>query len=104
MNIWEKWKLKWNVSTNRRMLWIMVIFAITGSSIVWVRKPIQNWLYQEEKFWSLEWHQILIMTVLVYFIYQVHLFVIGSVLGEHKFVKWFLKKMNARILPPFGKK
>jgi type IV secretory pathway component VirB8 len=37
-------------------------------------------------------------------IYQILLFSIGSVLGEHQFVKWFVLKMNKRIFPFLQKK
>ena len=99
MKYWEKLKNKWNIETDRRMAWIFVIFAITGSTIVYVRKPIQVWLFNEEHFWSLPWYQMIATTVLVYFVYQVHLFVIGSVLGEFTFFKNFLLKMNKRFIP-----
>ena len=33
----------------------------------------------------------------IYFTYQIFLFVIGSILGKYKFVKWFVVKMNKRI-------
>ena len=36
--------------------------------------------------------------VAIYFVYQVMLFVVGTLMGEHKFVKWFLIKMNSRLI------
>lgn len=99
MKYWEKLKEKWGVKTDKRMLWIFIIFAITGSSIVYVRLPIQKWLFSEEHFWSLEWYNMIIITIVVYLVYQIHLLVIGSVLGEHRFFKDFLIKMNKRLIP-----
>jgi hypothetical protein len=34
-------------------------------------------------------------------VYQILLFVVGTLMGEGKFVRWFLTKMNSRFI---GKK
>ncbi|MEY2924153.1 MAG: hypothetical protein RLZZ337_701 [Bacteroidota bacterium] len=99
MKYWEILKNKWGIESDRRMIWIFIIFAITGSSIVFVRKPIQIWLFNEEHFWSLDWYKMIVITLLVYVVYQIHLIVIGTVLGEHSFFKQFLLKMNKRLIP-----
>jgi hypothetical protein len=99
MKLWEKLKQKWDIASDKRMVWIFIIFAITGSTIVYVRKPIQVWLFNEEYFWSLPWYNMVLITAVVYFVYQLHLIIIGSLLGEHTFFKKFLLKMNKRFLP-----
>jgi magnesium-transporting ATPase (P-type) len=101
LRVWNKLKDKWNIDSDWRLAWIFLIFSVTGSSIVFVRKPVQIFLYEEPSFWELIWYQKLVITILIYFVYQLHLLVIGSVLGEHKFVKWFILKMNKRM---FGRK
>ncbi|MFT5951520.1 MAG: hypothetical protein ACI9AU_000231 [Bacteroidia bacterium] len=98
-SMWEKWKTKWGVESNTRMTWIFVIFAITGTSITFVRKPITIALFDKPTYGELSWWQLTLTIVMVYFIYQIFLFVIGSLLGEHKFVKWFVLKMNKRMFP-----
>ena len=97
--VWNKLKEKWNIESDKRLAWIFVIFAITGSSITFVRKPITDFLFQKTTYGALSWYEFIITIILVYLIYQVFLFVIGSVLGEHKFVKWFVLKMNKRMFP-----
>lgn len=93
--IWQIWKEKWGVKTDLRMSWIFVIFAITGSSTVVVRKFlfIMLGINIENAIFS-----FLVKFVAIYFVYQVMLFTIGSIMGEHKFVKWFLIKMNLRLI------
>ena len=98
-SIWEKWKEKWNIESDRRMAWIFLIFAITGSSIGFVRKPVTQFLFDKSTYGELVWYELIATIVIVYFIYQVLLFVYGSILGEHKFVKWFVLKMNKRMFP-----
>lgn len=93
--IWEKWKKKWGVQNNRRMTWIFIIFAITGSSTVVVRKFLFSTLGIE---FENEVVAFIVKFVAIYIVYQIMLFTIGSILGEHKFVKWFLIKMNSRLI------
>ena len=96
MKIWETWKTKWNVETDRRMLWIFFIFAVTGSTTVVVRK----YLF---KIFNIDISNPVLAFVVkllaIYLVYQLLLFTIGSILGEHKFVRWFLWKMNKRLIP-----
>ena len=101
--VWNKLKEKWNIESDKRLAWIFVIFAITGSSITQVREPITKFLFHKSTYGALTWYELIITIVIVYFIYQVFLFVIGSVLGEHKFVKWFVLKMNKRLFPFISK-
>ena len=96
--IWTKWKIKWGIESDRRMIWIFVIFAITGSATVFVRKGLFRALGIEIESPVLAFF---IKLVAIYFIYQLLLFTLGTLLGEHKFFWWFIKKMNRRMI---GKK
>ncbi len=98
--IWDSWKLKWGVKTDKRMLWIFVIFAITGSSTVFVRKGLFNWMGIDIQNALLGF---VVKILAIYIVYQFLLFAIGSIMGEHKFVKWFILKMNSRLIPGLKK-
>ncbi len=98
MNLTNKLKEKWGIQSNLTLIWIFIIFAITGSSIVFVRKPITLFLFNKANYSELHWYELIVTIVLVYFVYQIFLFVIGTLLGQHKFVKWFVMKMNKRLL------
>lgn len=93
--IWNLWKEKWGVQTDRRMTWIFIIFAITGSSTVVVRKFLFSSLGIDIQNATIAF---IVKFVAIYFVYQCMLFVVGTIMGEHKFVKWFLLKMNARLI------
>ena len=97
--IWEKLKVKWNIESDGRMVWIFLMFAITGTSVTFVRQPFTEAIFQKSTYSELHWYELLITLVIVYFVYQLLLFTIGSVMGEYKFVRWFLIKMNKRMLP-----
>lgn len=97
--IWEKLKVKWNIDSDGRMAWIFVIFAITGTSVTFVRRPFTEFFFEKSTYLELHWYELILTIVVVYFIYQALLFTIGSILGEYKFVRWFLIKMNKRMFP-----
>jgi len=98
MKIWNTWKKKWNVETDKRMIWIFVIFAITGSSTVFVRKYLYELLGIEIENPILS---VVVRILAIYIVYQILLFLVGTIMGEGKFVRWFLVKMNGRFI---GKK
>ena len=102
--LWEKLKVKWNIQSDKRMAWIFIIFALTGSSIGFIRRPLTMALFQKTTYGELIWYELFLTVVIVYFIYQILLFSIGSLLGEHQFVKWFVLKMNKRIFTFLQKK
>ncbi len=93
--IWELWKEKWGVKTDKRMTWIFIIFAITGSSTVVVRKFLFNTLGIEIENAAIAFA---VKFVAIYIVYQFMLLAVGSLMGEHKFVKWFLIKMNSSLI------
>jgi polyferredoxin len=98
-NIWDKLKVKWNIESDRRMAWIFIMFSITGSSVTLVRQPFTEAVFQKSTYGELYWYELLVTIILVYIVYQFFLFTIGTVMGEYKFVRWFIIKMNKRMLP-----
>ena len=77
---------------------IFLIFAITGSTTVLVRKGLFRFLGIDI---SNAVVAFIIKLFAIYFIYQLLLFMIGTIFGERKFFGWFIKKMNMRLI---GKK
>jgi len=96
--LWERLKLKWQVESDARMAKIFVVFAITGSATVFVRKSLFNLMGIdiESRFLG-----FFVKLFAIYFIYQLLLFLIGVLFGERQFFGWFIKKMNYRMV---GKK
>lgn len=102
--IWSIWKTKWGIETDKEMLYIFFIFAIAGSSTLFVRKFLFNILGLDNI--SPQWLFIAIKFIGIYIVYQFVLLAIGTILGRHSFFKWFLLKMNKRLIPfsKFSKK
>lgn len=93
--IWTTWKKKWGVKTDKRMAWIFIVFAITGSSTVVVRKFLFNLLGIQIENAAVAF---VVKFVAIYVVYQIMLFTVGTLMGEHRFVKWFLIKMNSSLI------
>lgn len=96
--LWDKLKVKWEVESDMRMAKIFLVFAITGSATMLVRRGLFTFLGIEFDSAVLE---IIIRLLAIYVIYQIMLFTIGTIFGERKFFGFFIKKMNLRMI---GKK
>ena len=91
-------KEKWNIESDAQMTKIFIVFAITGSATVIVRKKLFSLLGIDISNAVLSF---VVKLIAIYFIYQLMLFIIGVLFGEAKFFGWFIKKMNLRMI---GKK
>jgi hypothetical protein len=99
---WNWLKEKWNIDSDRRMAVIFVVFAITGSLAAFSRK----WIFAQL---GIEPFEPMILDfafriLFIYVMYQVVLFILGHVFGEGAFFRWFLAKMNKRLIPGQKKK
>ncbi len=102
--MWEKLKRRWEVESNGDVVIILLVFACTGFSIMYLKR----WLYDlvglddSTSAW-LRWG-VAIFVILP--LYQVILLVWGWVWGKFDFFWRFEKKMIARLsgLFKFGKR
>ena len=97
----EKLKQRWGIDSNLQIVIICIVFAITGSSSVWVAKPFLEWIgLARESFpdssiggffyWTLR-------LLLIFPFYQVLLVIFGWLFGQFKFFWNFEKKMLSRM-------
>lgn len=101
MSIWQKLKKRWEVESNFQVLMILVVFAITGFSVLYIKKPVFEWCH---------YHHIdnIFLKVLAYIgimypLYQFLLLTVGTLLGQFRFFSRFIIKMNKRMIKPFLK-
>jgi len=98
----QRLKAKWGVPSTRRVLVIMVVFSLAGSSILWMRKFFFGLLgfTTDTSAWITVPTYLLIMVPT----YQVFLLVFGTLLGEFQFF-WEKEKKFARLIArPFRRK
>ena len=89
-------KERWGVSSAFDVGVILIVFAITGFLSLYVSKFVFESLNltSDDPFWLRA--VVYIFTVLP--AYQVILFIVGTLLGQGKFVRSFLKMMFGRLM------
>lgn len=97
----RKLKERWGIRSNFQLIVILIIFAITGSSSVYVAKPFLNLIgLQQENFPESWWGATLYWTLrilLIFPFYQILLVAYGWLFGQFKFFWNFEKKMLKRM-------
>jgi hypothetical protein len=98
----EKLKQRWNVKNGWDVLIILIVFACTGFSILYIK----NWLFgligltDESETWIRWVANIFIILPL----YQVVLLFWGWIWGKFSFFWAFEKRMFSRMASPFKKR
>jgi hypothetical protein len=102
MNFKEKLQHRWGLKSGWHVIGIMIIFAITGFSILYVKAPVFKFLgyhHIDSKFW-----RVFAYIGIMYPLYQIILLAVGTTFGQYRFFSGFLIKMNLRFVKPFMKK
>tara|TARA_B100000519_G_scaffold126672_1_gene109338 strand:- start:576 stop:863 length:288 start_codon:yes stop_codon:yes gene_type:complete len=92
MDLVNKIKRKWEIRSNHQLLIIFLVFGITGSTAAWISKPILEFIGIKQSNISL-WFYWPIRIIIIFPLYQILLLIIGTIFGQSKFFKSFIKKM-----------
>ena len=90
----ERLKKKWNLESNWQFLIIMLVFACTGTTVVLIKKPLINLLFEDGV--RPLWFQIAYW-VLILPIYNVILLCYGFIFGQFAFFWKYEQKMLKRF-------
>jgi hypothetical protein len=97
----KKIKERWGITSNWQLGIIFIVFAITGSSSVYVAKPFLQWIGMDQSnFSDAWWGSVLywsLRVLLIFPFYQLLLVVYGWLFGQFKFFWAFEKKMLSRM-------
>ena len=98
----EKLKQRWGISSTWQIILIIVVFGLTGSSSVYVAKPVLEVadLARENfstDFWWGGFSYYILRILLVFPIYQVLLVSYGWLFGQFRFFWTFEKNMLGRM-------
>tara|TARA_B100000676_G_C17315029_1_gene453813 strand:- start:155 stop:448 length:294 start_codon:yes stop_codon:yes gene_type:complete len=91
----NKIKKKWGIKSNLQLLIIFLVFGITGSTAAWISKPILDFIGIKQATIS-AWAYWPIRIIIIFPAYQILLLIIGTLFGQSKFFKNFIKKMFRR--------
>jgi len=97
----EKLKQRWGIDSNFAIIIILIVFSVTGSSAVFLAKPILNSIgLVRDSFSEAWWGGFIYYTLrilIIFPIYQILLVAFGWLFGQFKFFWNFEKKMLSRF-------
>ncbi|MGB3150407.1 MAG: DUF6787 family protein [Maribacter sp.] len=97
----QKLKEHWGITSNFQLIVIFIVFAITGSSSVYVAKPFLALIgLARDNFSNAWWGGTLywmLRILLIFPFYQILLVIYGWLFGQFKFFWKFEKKMLSRM-------
>ena len=92
MNYLKNIKDRWGIVSNFQFIIIIIVFSITGPISLLISGPILDFINLEQLI-TVNWVYWLVRIIIIFPIYQLLLIMIGSLLGEYKFFKNFIKRM-----------
>ncbi len=93
--MFERFKKKWDIKSNFQLLVILVVFSVTGSLSLHVRKGafLLLGINSETELWL----RTLLYILIIFPAYYILLLVVGFLFGQFKFAWKFEKKMLGRF-------
>ena len=94
--MFEKLKKRWNIESNFQVVIILIVFAITGSTTVYLKRIIFDWLQitsETPLAIKIPVYVVVIMTV-----YNILLLIVGFLFGQFKFFWEFEKRFFSRMV------
>ncbi len=91
-----KLKQRWNIKSNFQVIIILVVFAITGSTTVYLKKLIFDWVGINAETPLVA--KVIFYIVVILAVYNVLLLIIGFLFGQFRFFREFEKKFFSRLL------
>ena len=95
MSFFEKLKTRWGITSNWRLIKILLVFSLTGYSAVYVRKFIFP-LIGIDDMTSL-WIKIPVWILLITPFYYLFMVIYATLLGEKEFFFGIMKKSFGRF-------
>ena len=95
----QKLQQRWDVKSPAQVVIILLVFAATGFSVLYLKKLLLPLLGVGEE--TTIWIRILVSIFVILPIYQVVLLFYGTIFGQFKFFWAFEKRMFGRIIKLF---
>jgi hypothetical protein len=95
----EKLKKRWGVKNAWQVLVILLVFACTGFTILFLKKPIYWVLGFDSQ--TPTWQRVVAWIVLILPLYNVVLLMYGFIFGQFRFFWLFVNRLFGRLF--FGK-
>lgn len=94
MSFLKKLQTRWKVGSITQVLLILLTFACTGSTVVYISKPLLQMVFQDGQppWWGRVLYYIVILPV-----YNVFLLAFGFLFGQFSFFWAFEKRLLSRL-------
>lgn len=98
----EKLKSKWGLKSLFQVVMILIVFSLTGMTVVLIRPLIFSWFgYTED---TAMWIKAITYILLIFPMYQVLILIYGLLLGQFAFFWEKEKKLFKMLARPFRPK
>lgn len=94
--MFKKLKERWGINSNLQLILILLVFSVTGSLAVYVKKIVFDLLGIDAN--TSLWIKIPMYVLTILPSYQILLLIIGSLLGQFQFFYNFQKKSFGRFI------
>jgi hypothetical protein len=91
----KRLKEKWNIKSNFQLVLILIIFSVTGSAALVVRRAVFEWIGITGD--TSLWIKIPLYILIIFPAYQILFLVIGTLFGQFRFAWEFEKKVFSRF-------
>lgn len=96
----EKLKQRWKLDTVSQVILVLVVFAFTGFTVLFIKRPLFEYLYPTDE--KPVWASILYW-VLIFPVYNGFLLFYGLLFGQFRFFWEFEKQFFSRLASKFKK-
>ncbi len=93
----DKLKKRWAIESTLQVFIILIVFACTGFTALYVKKFFFSWIGVDDS--DPFWFRTVVWLLTVLPAYQVLLLIYGTLFGQFKFFSNFLKKTFGRFIP-----
>ena len=91
----EKLKKRWEINSNWQVIIILIVFTITGSTSVYIAKPVIEFLGITKELGGFVYWFLRILVI--FSLYQILLITYGWLFGQFNFFWNFVKKFLSRL-------
>ena len=93
--MFDKFKVKWNITSNWQLAIILIVFSVTGSAALVVRRFVFELIGITSE--TSMWLKVPLYILILVPAYQILLLVIGTIFGQYRFFYEFQKKSFGRF-------
>lgn len=98
----ERLKAKWGLKSLFQVVMILIVFSLTGMTVVLIRPIIFSWFNYDE--YTPFWIKTITYILLIFPMYQILILVYGTLLGQFSFFWEKEKKLFNAMSKPFRMK